>query len=130
MKNLTCAQSVAGRAEIFPRAMTQYAPDGGWAEGPGYWHYATSYNVRFIAALEAALGTDFGLARIAGFAEAGWFPLYMTGPLGFTFNFATAGRARFAPRKCSGSPAGCRAEYAAYQRPIAQRRCSTSSGRG
>ena len=27
-----------------PLALTSYAPDGGWAEGPGYWDYATRYN--------------------------------------------------------------------------------------
>ena len=30
----------------------EFAPDGGWAEGPGYWNYATSYNVYMLAALD------------------------------------------------------------------------------
>ena len=33
----------------------EYGPDGAWAEGPGYWRYATQYNVVFLAALETAL---------------------------------------------------------------------------
>jgi hypothetical protein len=74
-----------------PRAMKQYAPDGGWAEGPGYWHYATRYNVYMLAALESALGTDFGLAETPGFAEAGRFRIYFCGPVGRTFNYADAG---------------------------------------
>ncbi len=69
----------------------EFAPDGAWAEGPGYWRYATQYHVLFLAALRSALGTDFGLASAPGLAETGTFPLYMTGPLGQTFNFADAG---------------------------------------
>ncbi len=73
-----------------PFAMQSYGPDGGWGEGPGYWGYATSYNVMMIACLESALGTDFGLSKIAGFNETGLFPLYMTGPSNRSFNFADA----------------------------------------
>lgn len=73
------------------RPMLEFAPDGAWAEGPGYWNYATTYNVVILAALQTALGTDFGLPNIPGFAEAGMFPIYATGPLGRTFNYADAG---------------------------------------
>jgi len=69
-------------------AMAEFAPNGAWKEGPGYWNYATAYNVAFLAALETALGTDFGLAHIPGFADTGGFPVYLTGPLGRTFNYA------------------------------------------
>jgi len=72
--------------------MAEFAPDGAWAEGPGYWHYAVRYNVYLLAALETALGTDFGLAGAAeGFDETGLFPIHMTSPLGITFNFADVG---------------------------------------
>ncbi|MGI8785727.1 MAG: heparinase II/III domain-containing protein [Acidobacteriota bacterium] len=74
-----------------PRAMVHYGPDGAWNEGPGYWHYATRYNVYILAALESALGHDFGLSDIQGFADAGTFPIYVTGPTGRTFNFADGG---------------------------------------
>lgn len=74
-----------------PLAMASYAPDGAWAEGPGYWAYATSYNVLMLAALESSLGTDFGLSDMAGFAQTGWFPIYMTGPTGRAFNFEDSG---------------------------------------
>lgn len=73
-----------------PRAMKNFAPDGAWGEGPGYWSYATQYNVAMLAALESGLGTDYGLSAIPGFAEAGTFPLYLTGPLDRTFDFADA----------------------------------------
>ncbi|MHB1310274.1 MAG: heparinase II/III domain-containing protein [Limisphaerales bacterium] len=72
-------------------AMREYGPDGAWAEGPAYWHYATSYNVVFLAALHSALGSDFGLGTIPGFREAGLFPIHLSGPLGRTFNYADGG---------------------------------------
>jgi len=74
-----------------PKAMASYAPDGGWNEGPGYWHYATRYNVYFLAALESALGTDFGLSGLPGFSGAGRFRIYFSSPTGYTFNYADAG---------------------------------------
>ena len=72
-------------------AMAEFAPDGAWKEGPGYWNYATSYNVVLLAGLKSALGTDFGLSGIGAFNETGLFPIYMTGPLGRTFNYADGG---------------------------------------
>ena len=74
-----------------PGAMASYAPDGAWVEGPGYWNYATSYNVLLVAALESALGSDFGLSKMPGFSQTGLFPIYMAGPTGRMFNFADAG---------------------------------------
>jgi len=74
-----------------PLAMNTYAPDGAWGEGPGYWGYATRYNVVMLAALESALGTDFGLSGMKGFSQTGLFPIYMTGPTGRTFNFSDSG---------------------------------------
>ena len=70
-------------------AMTSYAPEGGWAEGPGYWQYATFYNVYYIAGLQSALGTDFGLSSMPGFDHAGDFRIFFQGPAG-TFNYADA----------------------------------------
>jgi heparinase II/III-like protein len=78
------------RASI-PLAMASFAPDGGWAEGPGYWDYATAYNVYYLAALETALETGFGLTKLPGFSDAGLFRLHAIGPLGLTFNYADAG---------------------------------------
>lgn len=74
-----------------PRAMKNYGPDGAWAEGPGYWNYATKYNVAILAGLETALGTDFGLSRIPGFSLCGLFPIYSTAPTGESFNYADSG---------------------------------------
>jgi hypothetical protein len=71
--------------------MRHYTADnGGWYEGPIYWEYATAYNVRMLAALESALGSDFGLSDTRGLAEAGLFPLHLVGPSRLNFNFADA----------------------------------------
>jgi hypothetical protein len=74
--------------QSIPHALAAYAPDGGWAEGPGYWNYATSYTVFFLAALDSALGTDFGLSTTRGFDRTGRFRIYFSGPSGKTFNYA------------------------------------------
>jgi hypothetical protein len=76
--------------ESIKRAMNSYAPEGGWNEGPGYWQYATVYNVYYLAGLETALGKDFGLSATPGFAHAGDFRVYFQGPTGGTFNYADA----------------------------------------
>lgn len=100
--------------------MAEFAPDGAWAEGPGYWNYATTYNVVFLAALETALGTDFGLSGIPGFAEAGMFPIYLTGPLNRTFNYADGGDGAVrAPHLFWLARRFQRPAYAAYQERLA-----------
>lgn len=77
--------------ESLKRPMSRFEPDGGWDEGPGYWNYATSYNTFILAALDTALGTDSGLSDMPGFSETGMFPIYITGPLMQTFNYADGG---------------------------------------
>jgi hypothetical protein len=100
-------------------AMAEFAPDGAWAEGPGYWNYATTYNVALLAAVESALGTDFGLAKIPGFAGCGTFPIYVTGPLGKTFNYADGGDGTIrAPHMFWLAKKFQRPEYAAYQNAV------------
>src|SRR6185369_13058258 len=42
-----------GALESLPLAMAEFAPDGAWKEGPGYWNYATFYNVVFLAGLQS-----------------------------------------------------------------------------
>ncbi|MBN2473604.1 MAG: heparinase II/III family protein [Pirellulales bacterium] len=72
-------------------AMDDFAPAGAWAEGPGYWNYATRYNAYMLAGLETALGTDFGLSRFPGFSVTGDFRIHTTGPTNRLFNFADGG---------------------------------------
>ncbi|MBM4042354.1 MAG: hypothetical protein FJ290_28005 [Planctomycetes bacterium] len=86
------AEILAAARRSIPLAMRSYEPEGGWAEGPGYWHYATRYTVYYLAALQTALGTDLGLIQeMPGFRKAGDFRLHFAGPVGHTFNYADAG---------------------------------------
>lgn len=68
--------------------MHTFAPDGGHVEGPGYWTYATRYNVLFLAAMETALGHDFGLASMPGFDRTGDYRLHTISPAGLAYNYA------------------------------------------
>jgi len=72
------------------KIMELFAPDGGFEEGPTYWNYATIYNVCYLAALESALGTDFGLSQAAGFANTGNYRMQTIGPVGKFTNFGDA----------------------------------------
>lgn len=90
-----CGMILHGAIESLPRAMRHFGPDGAWAEGPGYWDYATSYNCVFLAALDSALGTDFCLSKIPGFSKTGAFPVYFTSPTGRLFNYADTPSAKF-----------------------------------
>ena len=85
-----CGQVLHNALTSVQLAMRSYAPDGGWGEGPGYWAYATSYNVTMIACLESALGSNFGLDKFPGFSVTGLFPLYMSAGDGHSFNFSDA----------------------------------------
>ncbi|MBW3624759.1 MAG: heparinase II/III family protein [Armatimonadetes bacterium] len=81
---------VTSALKSLPLAMASFGPDGGWNEGPGYWSYTVRYTVPLIAALESALGSDFGLPDFPGFDRTGMFRLHFVGPTGKTFNYADA----------------------------------------
>ena len=74
-----------------PNNMLNYAPDGGWPEGPVYWAYATHYTCSMISALNSCLSRDFGLSALPGFAETGNFRVASIGPSGLFFNYADGG---------------------------------------
>ena len=91
-ENAQLANQIISRAvENVPRAMHEYEPNGVYPEGPSYWEYGTTYNVLMMAALESALGTDFGLAAGEGFMKTPDFYLEAAGPTGLFFNFADCG---------------------------------------
>ncbi|UCD29131.1 MAG: heparinase II/III family protein, partial [Planctomycetota bacterium] len=77
--------------ESIRRPTAELAPDGGWAEGSGYWNYAMSYTAYYLAAMQTALGTDFNLHQSPGMAETGLFRIHFIGPTGLAFNYADAG---------------------------------------
>ena len=86
------AASIVTRAiEGVPFAMKGYAPDGAYPEGASYWEYGTSYNVLLIAALQKALGSDFGLLAQPGFDRTAEYRLHVEGPAGWWFNYVDSG---------------------------------------
>ena len=82
---------VTNALKHLPTALGSYAPDGVWAEGIGYWQYATSYTAFALTALETSLGSDFGLSEMPGLSQAGYVPIYFASPTGLLFSFADAG---------------------------------------
>jgi hypothetical protein len=73
------------------KPMAQYAPNGGYPEGYGYWGYGTSFNVLFVSAVEKLFGKDFELSKKPGFLGTAAFLENMTGPSGRPFNYSDAG---------------------------------------
>ena len=71
--------------------MKDYAPDGAYPEGYGYWGYGTSFNVMFISAVEKLFKKDFGLSEMPGFLKTAGYLENMTGPSGNPFNYSDAG---------------------------------------
>lgn len=68
-----------------------YAPDGVYPEGPSYWAYGTTYQAVMIAALESALGTDWGLSASEGFLPSAGAFLQTVGPTGAFYNHGDGG---------------------------------------
>jgi hypothetical protein len=99
--------------------MKLFAPDGGFEEGPGYWNYATSYNVLYIAALDSALAMDFGASNAPGFSVTPDYHIQSTGP---TLKFANFGDAHPdvypSPQMFWFAKRFRRPAYAAHERPI------------
>lgn len=101
--------------------MGLFTPDGGFEEGPGYWNYATSYNVLFIGALDSALGTDFGMAEMPGFSETGDYHIQSTGPTDMFANFSDAGLGIYPSFQMFWfAHRYNRPQYAAHEREIVQ----------
>jgi len=77
-----------------PYSIQPYAPNGSYPEGPGYWTYGTTYFVYMLDLLTKALGTDFGLYDLPGFAKTGEYINIVTGPSGRFYNYADGSEGR------------------------------------
>ena len=86
------AQILRDALQSLPTAMHEFAPDGGWYEGVGYWAYTLRYTVPLLAALDSALGNRFGIDEFPGFNQTGDFYLHGVAPSGAYFNFADCNR--------------------------------------
>jgi hypothetical protein len=71
--------------------LSVYQPEGVYPEGPMYWQYGSSFQAVLLAALESALGTDWGLSKAPGFLESANVLMQETGPTGLMFNFSDGG---------------------------------------
>ncbi len=80
-------RSIAGISTI----MKLFSPDGGFEEGPVYWNYATTFNTYYLAALDTAFGTDFGLSSLPGFDKTGEYRMQTISPLHLYANFGDCG---------------------------------------
>ena len=77
--------------ETIQLPMNEYAPDGSYPEGYGYWDYGTSFNIMFLSAIEKIWKTDFALTQIPGFMKTATYMANMTGATGLCFNYADNG---------------------------------------
>lgn len=85
------AAKIINRAlESLPAAMSAYAPDGAYPEGPTYWGYGSLYSALMVCALETALGSDFRQTEYPGFLESTNFMAHSTGPTGLFHNYSDA----------------------------------------
>ncbi len=83
------ARKVTERAiNNFDKVGATYAPDGSYAEGPGYWAYGTGFHVILIEALRTALGVSGGLDQFPGFLKTSDFAMQMMTPTGSDYNFS------------------------------------------
>ena len=99
--------------------MKLFGPDGGFEEGPGYWNYATSYNVLYVAALDSALGNDSGASDAPGFSATVDYHIQSTGPTGQFANFGDAHPDVYpSPQVFWFARRFHRPAYAEYERPI------------
>ncbi len=83
------ARRIVERAiNYLPYAGAAYAPDGTYAEGPGYWSYGTSYHVILVDALRSVFGTTCGLEKFPGFLKTPDFMAQMISPSGLNYNYS------------------------------------------
>ncbi len=86
------AKQIINRAiDAIVLPMKDYAPDGAYPEGFGYWGYGTGFNVMFLSAVEKLFGKDFGLSEMPGFLPSARYLENMTGTTGKPFNYSDAG---------------------------------------
>ena len=76
-------------------SMQEWAPDGGWNEGPAYYNFAVRYLCALYSSLETSAATCFNLDKMSGMASVGSFAVYDSSPIPLvtscnSFNFSDA----------------------------------------
>ncbi len=89
------AKSVSRMIKNVPVCLKQFAPDGVWVEGMGYWDYTARYMAFLLSSLDSALGTDFNLSKLSGIKNSPLFVINAVGPTGRFLTYADAGGKRW-----------------------------------
>ena len=82
------AKTISRSLNGMPNILKQYAPDGVYPEGPGYWTYGTSFSAVTSSMLVTAFGTDFGIAAYPAFLKSADFRMQCITSSGRYFNFS------------------------------------------
>ena len=90
-----CDKILKRALETLPIALCEYAPDGAYPEGFGYWGYGTTYQCLMSAALIDVYGTDYGLSDYPGFMESARFRQFTTAPTGKCWNYSDCAEAAY-----------------------------------
>jgi hypothetical protein len=86
--NYFAGKMVPEAVKSLAKAFNEYALDGAYPEGTGYWGYATSVGILGLEAMQNALNTDFGLSKFEGFDKTYYFRWHLTAPNGIGATFA------------------------------------------
>lgn len=86
LANRTIERAVA----CLPLALSAFAPDGAYVEGPTYWAYGTTFHVLAADLLTQAFGDDRGVASGQGFLESARYIAQATLPDGGFYNYGDA----------------------------------------
>ena len=71
-RDMTC-ETLAEYFETLYNSLSEYSPDGSYAEGPAYWAYATSTFFMMCACLNTSCGTDYGFMTTPGMSETCYY---------------------------------------------------------
>lgn len=82
-----CKELIAKCVESNKKALATYHPDGSVPEGYNYWEIAATFETMLVAALQASLGVDAGIASHEGFMRSAEALNHMVAPSGKLFNY-------------------------------------------
>ena len=82
-----CQEIIELASEAMLCGMSSYQPDGGYAEGPGYWEFATRYAVLALAAIEEVDPGNQHLGSLSAFVSTWNFGQQLTAPSGHVFDY-------------------------------------------
>lgn len=85
-----CAEVIESALWALENYLPEFFEHGCGKEGVYYWYWPMTSAMEIIFSLQSTFGTDYGICSTPGFADMGWFPIYMTGATGKEFNWGNA----------------------------------------